>query len=243
MSFWIFNKKPRPRFRLIEGYVDIHNHFIPGIDDGAANAGATDALINRFCEAGGSRSISTPHILGEVWPNTHASIDNAYQTISPEARKVITQYAAEYMIVDHFNSLLEETDLLCIASKHVLIELSYFAPPDNLYDILFRLLLKGYQPVLAHPERYTYFRKNAGEFDKLKKSGCLFQLNLLSLTEHYGRNVNQTARYLLDMGMYDFCGTDAHRTEHLNFLARIELGKYREKIHILMENNIKLSIS
>ena len=53
--------------------------------------------------------------------------------------------------------------------------MSYFNAPYNLYDILFEIQLKGYKPVLAHPERYAFYHNDFQNFYKLKKAGmCYF---------------------------------------------------------------------
>ncbi|HEV2481421.1 MAG TPA: CpsB/CapC family capsule biosynthesis tyrosine phosphatase, partial [Puia sp.] len=101
----------------------------------------------------------------------------------------------------------------------LLVELSFIVPAINLKQVLFDLQLKGYQPVLAHPERYLYFAGNKGWYDKLRESGCLFQLNLLSFTGHYGREVRALAEYLVKKKYVDFLGTDLHHKRHLELLG------------------------
>lgn len=100
----------------------------------------------------------------------------------------------------------------------ILVELSFVVPAINLKQMLFDLQLKGYQPVLAHPERYLYFAGNKGWYDHLRESGCLFQLNLLSFTGHYGREVRALAEYLVKKRYVDFLGTDLHHPGHLHLL-------------------------
>jgi tyrosine-protein phosphatase YwqE len=100
----------------------------------------------------------------------------------------------------------------------LLVELSFFVPAINLKQVLFDLQLKGYQPVLAHPERYLYFAANKGWYDQLREIGCLFQLNLLSFNGHYGREVRALAEYLVKKRYVDFLGTDMHHPGHLELL-------------------------
>ena len=117
--------------------------------------------------------------------------------------------------------------------------MSYFSPPINLYDILFQLQLKGYKPVLAHPERYNAYHTKYNEFQKLKRAGCLFKLNLLSLTKHYGLGVQKTAEKLLKDNLYDFVGTDAHHLNHLALLQKTGTKKNLKAIQHLLKNNKK----
>lgn len=112
----------------------------------------------------------------------------------------------------HFPTFLPLKDNL------LLVELSFVVPAINLKQILFDLQLKGYQPVLAHPERYLYFAGNKGWYDQLRDSGCFFQLNLLSFAGHYGREVRALAEYLVKKKYVDFLGTDLHHPGHLHLL-------------------------
>jgi tyrosine-protein phosphatase YwqE len=81
--------------------------------------------------------------------------------------------------------------------------------------------MQQYQPVIAHPERYIYLTRKKDFFDTLKDSGCYFQLNLLSLTGHYGTSVQELAEYLAKKNYYDFAGTDLHGQKHLDGLRKL----------------------
>jgi tyrosine-protein phosphatase YwqE len=94
--------------------------------------------------------------------------------------------------------------------------------------------------VLAHPERYTYLARKKEIYDGLKDAGCMFQLNLLSLSGYYGETVHQLADYLLKRNYYDLAGTDMHHEKHLAQLQKIpsaQLNKLRDsglfKNHLL----------
>jgi tyrosine-protein phosphatase YwqE len=124
--------------------------------------------------------------------------------------------AAEYLMDENFESLLEEKKpLLTLSGNLVLVEFSFVSPPMKVQDILFNMQINGYQPVLAHPERYAYLQRNKEFYDELKQAGCLFQLNMLSLTNYYGKGASELAEYLLGRDYYDLAGTDLHHDRHL----------------------------
>ena len=226
-----------------KGFIDIHSHLLPGIDDGATDLNTSMALIERMASFGIQNFITTPHILGDVYPNTPEIIKNKLATVKKELENrnitdVSITAAAEYMLDEQFSMLLEDdAPLLTLKDNLVLVEMSYFSPPINLFEILFQLQLKGYKPVLAHPERYFSYHKDYKSFAKLKTAGCLFQLNLLSLTEHYGLGVQKTAYKLISDNMYDFVGTDTHHQNHLDLLQKIATKKNFKKIEQIMQNN------
>ena len=150
--------------------------------------------------------------------------------------------AAEYMVDNNFKRLLKEKRLLTFHHNYVLIELNYFNPPIDLYEILFELQISGYKPVLAHPERYGYFQRNSKEYEKLKKAGCLFQLNLLSLSNFYGKNIQQTATKLLKAQYYDLAGTDTHHQGHIDSLKKIKGKKIISLLKPLLQKNTILTL-
>jgi tyrosine-protein phosphatase YwqE len=75
--------------------------------------------------------------------------------------------------------------------------------------------------VIAHPERYAYLLNRKEFFDELKDAGCLFQVNLLSLTGYYGKPILELAEYLCKKGYYDLAGTDLHHERHLTALQKL----------------------
>jgi protein-tyrosine phosphatase len=116
---------------------------------------------------------------------------------------------------DQFVQLFQSHNLLTLKDNYVLVEMSYINPPIQLYSILFDLQVAGYIPVLAHPERYLFYHNNFNEYLKLKRAGCLFQLNLLSVVGYYGAAITKIAEQLLQKGMYSYVGSDVHHDNHV----------------------------
>ncbi|SNR14920.1 tyrosine-protein phosphatase [Tenacibaculum jejuense] len=225
-----------------DSFTDIHSHLLPGIDDGAKNIEHTLSLISKMRSYGIKNFITTPHVLGDVYPNTTEIIKLKLNEVREALVKsgnddIFINCAAEYMMDEKFSELLANEDILTLKDNYVLVEMSYFNAPYNLYDILFEIQLKGYKPVLAHPERYIFYHNDFQNFYKLKKAGCLFQLNLLSLTEQYGKGVKNTAEKLIKENLYDFVGTDTHHENHLRLLQKIGTKKNYKKIENLLQNN------
>ena len=240
-----FKKKEIPLINFFpDGFVDIHSHLLPGIDDGAKNIETSIALITKMRSYGIKNIITTPHVLGDLYQNSSDTIKDKLREVQEELqRKNITDVtinaAAEYMMDEQFSELLEKNDILTIKDNYVLVEMSYFSAPINLYEILFEIQVKGYKPVLAHPERYSFLHNDFNHYYKLKKAGCLFQLNLLSLTEQYGKGVQKISEKILKENLYDFVGTDTHHNNHLELLKKIGTKKNLEKIKHLLDNNKK----
>ena len=184
--FNIFRKKPILADLIPEGFVDIHSHVLPGIDDGAKDIEESLSLISQMREMGFSKIIGTPHTYQGVYENSNESIKGSFDMLKKNLKANIKiDYASEYMIDGSLLKRIKEKSLLTIKENYVLVEMSFISPPIKLYEIIFRLQLNNYIPVLAHPERYSFLFDNFNEYYKLKKVGCKFQINLLSTTTNY----------------------------------------------------------
>jgi len=220
---------------------DMHSHLIPGIDDGVRDMESSLKLIRGLIDLGYKKIITTPHINGDVYPNTPAIIREGEAAVIAELQRqkigVEFRAAAEYIMDDHFTRALEAGDLfLTLKDNLILVELSFIVPSINLKEILFDLQLKGYQPVLAHPERYLYFGANKAWYDQLRDAGCLFQLNLLSLRGYYGKDSRQLAEWLIKKKYVDLLGTDMHHERHLEMLS--SSPRLIHTVHRLVETGL-----
>lgn len=221
-----FKKKESKSLDLSWLQADMHSHLVPGIDDGSPDVATSIELIQGLAALGYKKIITTPHILWEVYPNTEASIMEGLAKVQVAASEagiaIELRAAAEHFIDDHFQEQLKNrAPLLSISGNMILVEFSMVTAPLDLQEVLFEMQLQGYQPVIAHPERYIYLNRKKEFFDDLKSSGCFFQLNLLSLVGHYGASVQELAEYLLKKEYYDFAGTDMHNKKHLEALQKL----------------------
>jgi protein-tyrosine phosphatase len=217
--FTLFKSKPTLKDLIPDHHIDIHSHLLPGIDDGARTFSDSLRLTKALQGFGVTQFITTPHIIQHVWENTHEQIVSTKNTTVLEMEKhnikLSFQAAAEYLMDDQFVRLFQSHDLLTLKDNYVLVEMSYINAPIQLYSILFDLQVAGYIPVLAHPERYLFYHNNFNEYQKLKRAGCLFQLNLLAVVGYYGAEITKIAEQLLAKGMYDYVGSDVHHDNHI----------------------------
>lgn len=212
--------------------VDMHSHILPGIDDGSPDLGTSLRFVKALEELGFEQLIATPHIYQELYPNTVESISRAKELLQREMDKVAFSIklgaAAEYMIDQDFTL---NQSFCSLDQRHLLIEMSYLNESPGISQTIFDLEIKGYHPVLAHPERYTFYFKEKSRLKRFREKGCLLQLNLLSVLGYYGKEVKQCAEYLLKEKMYDLAGTDLHHDKHLDTLTNaVRSGKLYDLI-------------
>ena len=221
--FSIFKKKKATPVDLSSLGTDMHSHLLPGIDDGAADTEMSLQLITGLHDLGYKQFITTPHIYWDLYKNNAATIGSAHaklqQALLEKDNRVSIKPAAEYFLDDHFDELLDtNTPLLTIHDNWVLVEFSFVTVPLNFKNKLFNMQMKGYQPILAHPERYLYFMNDRSWYDELKNAGCYFQLNILSLAGYYGKASQQLAHYLISKQYVNLLGTDCHHERHIEAL-------------------------
>lgn len=215
---------------LFDGHTDIHNHILPGIDDGSQNIEESLTLIHNLNELGISHFICTPHTMGDYYPNTpktiNAAADELRNFLAGTNNTSLIKASSEYMLDEKFSGHLSAGDLLpFIGEKHILVEISYLQPPINLEELLFNITNAGYIPILAHPERYAYYHKKPEYYVELQRYGCLLQLNALSLSDYYGNAVKKMAFQLLENDQYSFLGTDIHSMRHVTQLKKVAFKK------------------
>ena len=224
--FSFFKKYEKP---LFEGLCDIHNHLLPGIDDGSKDLETSAKMLHAFEALGFKSTIPTPHIYKELYPNTPETIKNAFDLLKQQKELensiTINSYAAEYMVDEVFMKNLEQSSpLLLLNDTYILLEINFFGQTTMLKSACFNLCQKDITPILAHPERY-HMIKDISEYQNLKNQGFYFQLNALSLLGQYGPEVKQKAEKLLKAGLYDFVATDAHSVNDLKKLKNLSLSK------------------
>ena len=213
----------------------MHSHLIPGIHDGAKDIATSIQLIKGLENLGYKKLITTPHVLWEIYANTPDIITQGLgelkAAVDKEGLNIELHAAAEYFMDDHFEEeLKKKTPLLSISKNMVLVEFSMLTAPFDVQKILFEMQMQGYQPVLAHPERYTYLSRSKNTYEDLKYAGCIFQLNLLSLTGYYGRSVQDLAEFLLKNDYYELAGTDLHHAQHLSALQKLSSSPLYQKL-------------
>lgn len=223
---------------------DLHSHLIPNIDDGVKTLEESISIVKNLKKLGFKKLITTPHIMSHRFPNTKDTILSGLAEVKRELEKqnidIVIEAAAEYYYDEYFIELIRKKDLLTFGNNYVLFELSYTANPFGLEQVVFELLNNGYKPILAHPERYTYYSHSLEKYRTLKDLGLLFQINLNSLGKFYGKNPKIAAEYLVENGLVDFIGSDIHSMKYFDsFKDCIEIGKVEE---IFQKNQIRNNI-
>ncbi|QLG46716.1 tyrosine-protein phosphatase [Costertonia aggregata] len=218
----------------LKGFVDIHNHILPGIDDGAKTIDDSIQLIKGFSEIGVKKFICTPHIMNNYYPNTPETILSSYNSLKDglldsNLKEVSIEVSAEHMIDDNFENILKNGKIMPMRKNYLLIEMSYLQASINFNGAVAAVASERFFPILAHPERYIYLHDTFSKYGNYKEKGILFQLNLLSLTDFYGKDVQKAAFRLLDERLIDYVASDVHNMNQLRNLKEVKVSNTKMK--------------
>ncbi|MEE1208056.1 MAG: CpsB/CapC family capsule biosynthesis tyrosine phosphatase [Muribaculaceae bacterium] len=198
---------------------DIHLHVVPGIDDGSPDAETSVELITDLAEMGIHRILATPHVTAMTFENNRETIEGPFKELQEAMGRhglsgdVSLDYAAENRLDELFMKNFEEGTLITYPNKYVLIENSFVQEPWDLDNLIFELKVRGFNPIMAHPERFVYYHGRSKRYEELHRN-VPFQVNMLSLAGHYGKTVKKIAENMAEAGMIDFIGTDTHCRQH-----------------------------
>lgn len=212
--------------------VDMHSHVLPGIDDGAQTPQESVELVKRMMSLGIRKIIATPHIMADYYRNTSETINGALAILKAELENqkvdIEIEAAAEHYFDETFETRINEGKLMTMGGKYVLFEFSFISKPPNAVSVVQRLTELGYKPILAHPERYPYMDND--QLRSLRDWGVSLQLNTISLTGYYGKDVKKRAEQLIDDQLVDFISSDMHHLRHADALKGALRMPHLEKV-------------
>ncbi len=237
MNFFSRLFRSNPKLQPIDLSVlgtDMHSHLIPGIDDGSKSLEDTMAMLKKFSDLGYKKVITTPHIMSDYYRNTPEIIRGGLATVREEIKKqglaIELEAAAEYYLDYSMLDLIASNQLLTFGDNYILVELSFSQEQPGVKELLFELITEGYKPILAHVERYPYYNNQWKLIDEYHERGVLLQLNINSLSGHYGPMVKRMAEQLIDRDWIDVIGSDCHHMAHLDMIDAMRSNAHLHKI-------------
>lgn len=208
----------------MSGYVDLHLHYVPGVDDGVRTLDETQRLLEGLAAIGYAHCVATPHIRSGMFENRKAGLEKAYrEAIEKLAGAKVPRLglSSEHFFDDVFWQLFERREVLPYPGDNaILVELHPDRWPRGLTDRFFQMQLRGLRPMIAHPERYAPLAEETEPLDAFLDAGAMTQLDLMSLVGRYGDRPRRVAERMLEEGAYDIACSDAHRPEDVEHVAR-----------------------
>src|SRR5450432_190458 len=209
----------------MSGFIDLHCHYVPGIDDGARSAEDGVAMLRGLGALGFARVLATPHTRPGMFDNTRATIRAAFErfvdAVPDKSGLPALDLSSEHYFDDVvFRRLLAQEALPYPGERAVLLEFYEIDFPPMVQQRLFDLRVRGLLPVIAHPERYQCLWRTPDTLERLVDSGVAALLDVAALVGKYGRRTQACAEELLERGLYHAACSDAHRPADIAEVAR-----------------------
>lgn len=215
--FNIFKKKPQSDAKLFY-HTDMHCHILPGVDHGSQSVEESLDMLRAEIDMGITHVICTSHVTAETFENTPETLTAAYEelkkAVEEEGLPVKIYASAEYRIDEYWTKEYEAGHLLPMPGKHILLENSFVQELIGIDNMMFELQVKGYRPILAHPERYRYYYDRKDRYKALHSASVKFQVNILSLAGYFGNSARDISMWLIQNNLCDMLGSDMHSMDH-----------------------------
>jgi protein-tyrosine phosphatase len=217
------------------GYVDLHLHVLPAIDDGARSLDAAVEMVRGLADVGFRHLVATPHADDHRHPYGRERIEplaaEVAQAVRAAGLPVDIGWGAEYAYGSRFIGDLRARTLITLGgSRYVLLELPEEYMPTTMSGTLFEIGAAGYYPVLAHPERCRPFQDDVERLLELAGGRALVQVSFRSLAGTFGRTVRKTAWRLVTEGAADLVATDCHSPRELGKIVRPVVDELRKRL-------------
>ncbi|WP_318616810.1 tyrosine-protein phosphatase [Sporosarcina sp. YIM B06819] len=215
--------------------VDIHNHILPGIDDGPQTEAEAIELAKNASANGITHIIATPHHRNGIYNNNALNIQYLVNKLNHQlTSQGVPITILEGMEIRLYENLLNElTDSLVSlagSKKYMLIELPKNHIPHYTATIFFEMQLRGYIPIIAHAERNTVIRSDPSQLFEFVNRGALVQVNASSITGANGRALRKFALKLCKDHLVHFIASDAHHLTKRPFLLSFAYAYLQRKL-------------
>lgn len=194
--------------------IDIHTHILHACDDGSPDLETSLTHIKMMKDAGVAGIVLSPHYMMGPYQNTAEIFELRFNQLKKALQEndISIQLYKAFEIYLEPNTLKEikNKDLSINGTKYVLVETGFHGFPKDFMHILYDLVINGFYPILAHPERYPDIFNNSEFAEDLIHRNIYFQLNAASFIGLYGKKIQQTAWNLLKNGHCHFVASDNH---------------------------------
>src|SRR5437016_10599888 len=198
--------------------IDLHCHFLPGIDDGARTLADGLALAQAAVADGITYSVMTPHIDPGRYENTRSTIEKAFIDFRLALRTAHVPLhigmASEVRPSPDIVALLSENEVAFLGEldghRIILLEFPHSHITPGAEKLIERLLKDRSRPLIAHPERYQDGIRDLSKIEPFVEMGCFLQITAGALLGHFGRAPLRRALQLLEPDAFKVLASDAH---------------------------------
>ena len=198
--------------------IDLHCHYLPGIDDGPATMQETIALARAAVADGITHAVLTSHVHPEQFPNQRRNLEIATAEfaaqLDQECIPLNVRMGGEARLCPELIDLLAANQVPFLGEvagyRILLLEFPHQIIPVGSMQFIKSLFKLKIRPLIAHPERNKAIMANHDKVREFTEAGCWLQLTAGSLAGRFGALAEQTAFKLIEDGWNCLAATDAH---------------------------------
>ena len=214
--------------------IDLHNHIIPGLDDGAKTLEMSMAMLRHAANQGITDVVNTVHFqtarldgITFEYKLVKSKIKKLQYELDKEEIPIKLHFSAEVFYLPNLFELKDNPLLTFGHGKYMLVEFPFDQVPNGCHEVFFQLKLAGVTPIIAHPERNKQIQKDLSIVRKFIRGGCVIQIDAGSIVGSLGSASEAAALEIIQQGACHLIGSDAHDNNHRNFLLAdaLEIAK------------------
>lgn len=214
--------------------IDIHSHILPGIDDGAQTVEDSINMAKLAIEEGITKIIATPHHQNGKYANKKVDIvervSKLNQILQKENIPLEVLPGQETRIYGEIIEDIEKGEILPLNhTNYLFIELPSGHIPRYTEQLLFDIQLKGFTPIIVHPERNAGVMEDPDKLLNLVKKGALTQVTAGSITGYFGKKIQKLSMQLIEANMTHFISSDAHNVTSRSFHIRESISEVNKE--------------
>ncbi len=206
--------------------IDLHCHILPGIDDGAEDLDASLAMAEKAISQGITHILCTPHHNNGKYRNPKSNVISLVSMLQAELDKrqlpLTVLEGQEVRITGDLIEDIQQNNILFtdLDDTYILIEFPTMEVPNYTEQLFFELLQMGKTPVIVHPERNAHFRKDPNNLIPFLDMGCLAQLTAPSYVGNFGKDIQKTAKQMVEHNLVQMVASDAHGVKKRTFFMK-----------------------
>lgn len=199
---------------------DIHNHILPGVDDGSRDMEMSMDMIGIAYEEGTRNIILTPHYMLGHKSCEYSNLQSQFEKLKEEVEKSgkypdLTLYlGSEILYEEGVVTKLRAGEIHTMNdTRYILVEYNIRTPYKEILHSIDEMTQARYWPVIAHVERYLCLEGRMDRIQEIIDKGCLLQMNISSIDGGFLNENKRWCRKLVKTGYITFFATDAHNTD------------------------------
>lgn len=198
--------------------IDIHNHILWGIDDGAKDFEESLAMAKIAVEDGIKQIVATPHFMNGTYKSSKEIIKEKADILNKKLKEEnidleIILGNEVFLNIDSVEKIKKGEVYPINNTKYILIEFSFMNIPQNADRIIHQMMKEGYRPIIAHPERISSVVEDPSILIPYIEMGCMTQITSGSILGYFGDKVKKASEEIIKRDMAYTIASDAHNAK------------------------------